>query len=212
MKRIAIGLAAGFVIAAGGAFAASSVIGSGGVIDGCYKKQTGQLRVVAAAADCDPSEAPLSWNQDGPAGPPGPKGETGERGPSDLFHNDWNVDPIELEPHGGLTTIRTLSLPAGSYFVDAQAEILLAPNEPFPSTGYPACSVNKANDPWPQIAGNFVPLRGPNRFEVVELMGSVTLTEPETIELRCETGGGEIKMKSVGQLLALQVGSVTHEL
>jgi len=41
------------------------------VINGCYQKKTGQLRIVAKPTVCLPSEAPISWNIQGPAQEPG---------------------------------------------------------------------------------------------------------------------------------------------
>ncbi len=37
------------------------------IINGCYKKNDGQLRVVDNLDDCRPSELPISWNKEGPA-------------------------------------------------------------------------------------------------------------------------------------------------
>jgi hypothetical protein len=53
------------------------------VINGCYKSQNGQLRLIDPATDhCLPSEKSISWSQAGPQGPPGPTGPTGPRGPT----------------------------------------------------------------------------------------------------------------------------------
>ena len=52
------------------------------VINGCYEKNTGLLRVIDAQAGktCTRWELPISWNQRGPAGPAGAIGPQGERG------------------------------------------------------------------------------------------------------------------------------------
>lgn len=58
------------------------------VIQGCYQKNRGSLRVIDPAIDsCQlASEVPISWNATGPTGPqgiqgpPGPRGEKGETG------------------------------------------------------------------------------------------------------------------------------------
>jgi hypothetical protein len=101
-RRVALAITAVAVVAiAGGVTYAVADIGGGGVINGCYKSQNGQLRVIDPASDsCHPSETAISWSQTGPQGPkgdkgdkgdpglPGPqgpkgdKGDTGERGPS----------------------------------------------------------------------------------------------------------------------------------
>jgi Collagen triple helix repeat (20 copies) len=88
---IALLAIAGVAAAVGVGYAA---IPSGdGVIDGCYNKGSGQLRVIDAAtgSSCDKNEKPLTWSQRGPkgdagpagaAGPVGPKGDTGATGPA----------------------------------------------------------------------------------------------------------------------------------
>ena len=50
------------------------------VIYACVQKNTGQTRIVAAAGDCNPSEAAVFWNKVGPQGPAGPVGATGASG------------------------------------------------------------------------------------------------------------------------------------
>jgi hypothetical protein len=69
-----VGAASVIVLAGGVAWAA---IPSGGVIHGCYHKNSGQLRVVEAAEECGPPEVVLPWNQAGQTGPPGADGADG---------------------------------------------------------------------------------------------------------------------------------------
>jgi hypothetical protein len=77
MLLIATALLAG---AAGVALA--TIPGSGGVINGCYEKRTGILRVIDAEAGktCLSFETPISWNQRGQDGAPGPAGADGRDG------------------------------------------------------------------------------------------------------------------------------------
>ena len=53
-----------------------------GVINGCFEKYTGLMRVidVEAGKSCTRWETPISWSQVGPAGEIGPQGPQGERG------------------------------------------------------------------------------------------------------------------------------------
>lgn len=86
-RRVALAITAVAVVAiSGGVTYAVAEIGSGGVINGCYKSANGQLRVIAPATDrCDPSETSISWGQTGPQGPkgdPGPPGPAGPHGPA----------------------------------------------------------------------------------------------------------------------------------
>src|SRR3954454_14850662 len=87
-----LGGVVGAVVAGGVAFAA--IPDASGVINGCYQKNVGNLRVIdpSAGDSCRPSEIGISWSQTGPQGPqgipgpqgpqglPGPKGDTGATG------------------------------------------------------------------------------------------------------------------------------------
>ena len=66
------------VLAGGIAWAA---IPSAGVIDGCYQKIEGQLRVIdSASASCRDSEIAITWNGQGVKGDKGEQGEPGRDG------------------------------------------------------------------------------------------------------------------------------------
>src|SRR5262249_36519069 len=62
-----LGAAVAFAVAATGAVATSQ-LGSTDPVQACAKSETGQLRLVADAADCLPSEKPVSWPSSVPAG------------------------------------------------------------------------------------------------------------------------------------------------
>ena len=81
-RRVALAITAVAVVAiAGGVTYAVADIGDGGVINGCYKSQNGQLRLIDPATDsCHPSETAISWGQTGPQGPKGDKGDKGDQG------------------------------------------------------------------------------------------------------------------------------------
>jgi hypothetical protein len=87
IRRVALAAAAVAIVAiAGGVTYAVADIGSGGVINGCYKSQNGQLRLIDPATDsCLPSETAISWGQTGTQGPPGPPGPKGDKGEDLLF-------------------------------------------------------------------------------------------------------------------------------
>lgn len=154
------GLALGTFLAVLGsvAIATGAIPGADGVIDGCYTKSTGALRVIdtegSIPVTCKTSEAALSWNQKGPtgpagpAGPPGPKGdpclssdpscvgpagpqgETGPAGPQGepgsvatsevFFVND--LSGSALGPGSGGHQV-SMTLPAGSYVIEARAKL-----------------------------------------------------------------------------------------
>ena len=81
-RKTLAGAAAGLaVLIVGGGVAMATIPGSGGVINGCYNKTGGALRVIdTAAASCSNGESALNWNQTGPQGPQGPKGDPGPQG------------------------------------------------------------------------------------------------------------------------------------
>jgi hypothetical protein len=78
------------VVAVIGATAWTTSPDETGVINGCYSKKTGNLRVIHPVSQhegvqtCRHGEVPIRWNQKGPTGgtgPAGPKGDTGVTGP-----------------------------------------------------------------------------------------------------------------------------------
>ncbi len=78
------GVAGAFL--AGGAVGVAAIPDSDGVINGCYQKNVGNLRVIdpTAGDECRKPEIAIQWSQtgpQGPAGPQGPKGDTGATGP-----------------------------------------------------------------------------------------------------------------------------------
>jgi Collagen triple helix repeat (20 copies) len=87
-----VGIVAGFaVLIVGGGVALATIPSSSGVVNGCYNKTSGALRVIdPAAANCSNGESPLNWNQtgpqglQGPQGPAGPKGDKGDKGDQGL--------------------------------------------------------------------------------------------------------------------------------
>jgi hypothetical protein len=86
-KLVAALIAIVAIAAASAAFAA--IPGGGGVIHGCYDKQSGLVRVTDTATNkpkaCTTSESALDWNQQGPQGiqgVAGPQGATGAQGPA----------------------------------------------------------------------------------------------------------------------------------
>jgi hypothetical protein len=87
MRRFTFGrvrwLLVGAVVGAvGGGAALAAIPDSSGVINGCYQKNVGNLRVIDSAAgdSCRPSEIAISWSQTGPQGPQGPTGPQGPKG------------------------------------------------------------------------------------------------------------------------------------
>jgi len=91
-KKLALTLAGAVVALALGSIAWAAIPGGNGVINACYDKGSGALRVTDTATNtpkgCSNKEAALTWNQQGPKGDPGlpgPKGDKGDPGPSHMW-------------------------------------------------------------------------------------------------------------------------------
>jgi len=86
MKKLAIVLGAIFIFTVSANILCS---GEENIINGCYQKKNGQLRIVSNPGMCNKSEIPLSWNlkgPQGPVGPTGPQGPVGSQGPPGGVH------------------------------------------------------------------------------------------------------------------------------
>jgi hypothetical protein len=84
--RFWLGLTIGVVSALGVGAAVAAIPDGSGAIHGCYKDNSGDLRVIDWPSDkCKKQETALSWSAQGtpgPAGPAGPQGATGPPGPA----------------------------------------------------------------------------------------------------------------------------------
>jgi len=106
----------------------AAIPASDGTIHGCYRAQTGELRVIDTQRNeqCRANEQPLNWNVNGVPGvqgPPGPKGEPGEQGPPGPALTVVNLQSClavanstacsDVETHQGLCSGSII--PAGTY-------------------------------------------------------------------------------------------------
>jgi hypothetical protein len=112
---------AGVGTAAGAAIAAGPV--SSGVVSACYKTvaaSNGSHAVVLENTGhaCPSGYTHVTWNQKGQTGPQGPVGPQGPRGPSAGF--TASTDDVVLTNGTTDTSVVSLTLPAGSYIVQAK--------------------------------------------------------------------------------------------
>ena len=78
-KKLVVGAAVTAVLVFAGI--AYAVIPSNNVIDACYSRSGGALRVIdGTVTKCGKSETALAWNVQGPQGPVGPQGPAGPAG------------------------------------------------------------------------------------------------------------------------------------
>ena len=103
-KKLTLMVAGALGALAIGSVAFAAIPDSGGVINGCYDKQSGKLRVTDTQTNkpkaCGSDETPLSWNQQGPQGESGPQGipvPVGPQGPAS------GPPPLHTEVVGQLT-------------------------------------------------------------------------------------------------------------
>ncbi|HXK13713.1 MAG TPA: hypothetical protein VNH45_04185 [Gaiellaceae bacterium] len=80
MKRLFLVAGALLVVGVSAAFA---TIPNNGVINACYARSGGSLRVIdASVTNCKSGETALAWDEHGAVGPVGPQGPAGPAGPA----------------------------------------------------------------------------------------------------------------------------------
>lgn len=102
--------------------ALATIPSANGTIAACYSKSGGTLRIIdSSVTNCKASETAISWNTvgpqgpTGPTGPQGPQGAIGPVGPSHAyFQSQGSASGAPFH------TIATLTVPAGSYVIDAR--------------------------------------------------------------------------------------------
>ena len=132
LRRTLVIVSAAVVVAAGIAQLTQASVGSGGVIQGCYKTQNGQLRVIDPDTQaCLPSETLISWSQTGPVGPQGPQGvqgiqgPVGPRGPSDAYDGFKfpGNNTLITGTNAARTRVLAFNLPAGSFAITSKVNL-----------------------------------------------------------------------------------------
>jgi hypothetical protein len=188
----------GALLVAGGIAYATIPDGSG-VIHACYQKNQGALRVIDTdkAQTCSSSESTLTWSQTGPQGQQGPPGPTG---PSDV----WSVDGYDkgfqnLPFQTPVNLATTSTLPAGSYFVQAETE---AENILSVSTAYFCDLVDSSNTPYQETRVTS------SDWVTIPVQAVVTLASSDTISLQCEAANSAGTEAFNWQLAAIKVGTV----
>jgi hypothetical protein len=187
-----------------GIIAFAGIPGPDGVVNGCYKKSGGTLRVIdTAVAQCDSrAEIPIAWNQTGPQGPQGIQGPIGPVGPqgvqgpqgttgltgatgpagpqgpsglSDAYFSKNDTDHVLDEP----VVLISKSVPAGSYVINARVEAFNDDGD----LQTIQCSLNTGD-------AVDVKIDGDAWSETVALQDVAVFNAPATITLTC--GGFQI--------------------
>jgi hypothetical protein len=190
-----------------GGIAYASIPGPDGVIHGCYLTN-GNLRVIDSAASCKSNETSLNWNQQGvtgPSGPTGATGPTGPTGPSQAFVPTPTSFNAQLLDDVTPTTVESLSLPAGSYVLNAAVSVA-------GNNGGADESVRCL------LVGNHVQTLGPEFLTKIGNLGAATVpvtsaftlsaTTDVSIECLASTAGGAVTQPST--MTAIRVASLTE--
>jgi len=131
-KRLLAGSGAAVVtVFIGGVVVHATIPAPNGVITTCYAKSGGAVRVIdSSVTNCGKSETQLTWNQSGPQGPIGPPGPQGVAGPTGAQGVAGATGPAGPShtyfaitgtfSAGSSHTLTTVTVPAGSYIIDAQ--------------------------------------------------------------------------------------------
>jgi hypothetical protein len=197
-------------------------------IHACYKRGSGQLRILRAKQRCRKGESRVYWNTIGPPGKNGATGKngttgktgaTGTAGKNGTNGTNGAVAGYSAKQAGGLDitgapgSILSKELPAGHYLVSAKVEISATAKE---AGGVQAeCELTLAtgtgesvldSSGWTaslwSVSSEFL------ATTALPLESVVNLTAPGTVAVECETVRGGAKEEKVtasgGQLVAVQ--------
>jgi hypothetical protein len=180
VRVLALAAVGAAVVAGGVAYA--TIPDGGGVIHGCYQRSSGSLRVIdtGTGGACSSQERSLDWSQTGPTGA---TGATGPAGPSDVWAASNPYTPsVAGNPNQGdigqwtLTTMTSVSLPAGSFYVAAKTSLLDT------QTAVNLYCTLRTSTATVDDSYFFAPT---DEYAPTMLEGVVTLANPDTVALRC---------------------------
>jgi hypothetical protein len=204
LRPAVVALAIVGALAVAGGIAYATIPDASGVIHGCYKKSSpnqGTLRVIDTdkAQACSNAETALDWSQTGPPGPKGDQGLQGPTGPSDV----WSVDGFGANKNLPISTwvnlATTSTLPAGSYFVQAEAEADSITSTP---TEYSCNLVDSSSNEYQDTNAN-----SSGDWVTIPVQAVVTLASPDTISLQCFANTA-LSEAFNWQLAAIKIGEV----
>ena len=188
-------------IAAGIAYAA--IPGSGGVINACYQKLNGQLRVIdiQAGQSCLLSEVSLTFNQTGPQGIqgiqgiPGIPGIPGTNGTNGT--NGINGTSAAYTAHG--TNPLSVSVPAGNYVVLGQVTLRNQDGDPQNAV----CTLQGQTVLDQVVGANDT--GGESNYDTVPINATASLASPGNITIAC--GGFAIGAQNT-RLTVIRVNTI----
>ncbi|MDA0174656.1 hypothetical protein OJ998_36495 [Solirubrobacter taibaiensis] len=149
----------------------------------------------------------------GPAGPTGAPGATGARGPSEAFlARPASINPSACPVDGcdPGATLRTLTVPAGSYLMTASAEVAPTTFVANVSRDLECHLVRQDTDTFQRTLHLYQSGATPiTADQTVEVTWALTLSAPTTMSLNCAMG--QVKFGAANaRITALQVGALTE--
>jgi hypothetical protein len=131
-------LTATAMLAGAAGVALATIPGTDSVINGCYEKRTGILRVLdtEAGKKCLSFESPISWNQQGPKGTPGPQGAQGPQGLSGAAGEDGADGEDGASGANGIS-VTSATEPAGANCAFGGVQFTAANGQSFACNGAP---------------------------------------------------------------------------
>ena len=180
----------------------ASIPGPNGVINSCYHKNDGTMRIIDSNAQCKSNEEPLTFNQTGPQGPQGQPGPAGSSGTSQVYAVKEPGSFI-LFSYLGNVRVASKNVPAGSYVIDVK---LTATNGDVNEHNI-FCSLSTGDTAEATVPdGDFIfNYDGDLAFESVKLRDIYTFSEPGTINVFCRS---ELMAVSNVVLTAIKVDSI----
>jgi hypothetical protein len=146
---------------------------------------------------CKKDEKALDFNQTGPPGPPGPPGPTG---PSDVYSVDgYDAGVVALPKATWVDLATTSTLPAGSYFVQAEA---MVENIQSLQTNFTCDLVDSSTNEFQFERSTS------SDWATIPVQAVITLSSPDTISLRCLAFDQSLSEAANWQLAAIKVGTV----
>jgi hypothetical protein len=150
----------------------------------------------------------------GPAGPSGAPGGQGATGPSNVYVRDTGGSSVAITGvfgSGVNTLVRSMALPAGSYYITA---FVFADNNSSTLLAEPRCSLHTTGTTVAAGSGGvFVPIAphtGTNSYRALfQLDSAITLSGAGTVTVECNKNTAAQLVNVGASLTAIQTGSIT---
>jgi hypothetical protein len=220
--------AAALLVGATG-IALATIPSSSGVINGCYEKRLGILRVIDADAGktCTKYENPISWNQQGPKGEPGPAGPAGADGIGRASIQRRQTD-LTLPKGPGFKNVIPLATPmrpGAKHIVTAELTLVSGAESPWFGTNLHCRLTHGGSEGFQPIAttevtvGGYVQTRvegsefpGPpqSNTTAAALSGFVSApASPSHVGLQCGQSTEDVVVRDA-TIVALEVGELAY--